>query len=186
MSSYLDSSLHEQYLPEDTARQWPIISQHPSIAPSEAVRTYAESEYLPKLIHAWQAVESITKYRWKCTSYWRNSPTHQHGEALDIAPDISDASNHLYAVTNGSDPVLYKRTSLMRALQRVCESMPWTSYLVGFFVECDHIHIQLLQRTPEQEAAGLNAIVIKWKQTKDAYSDSSERILLPMTKGKGF
>lgn len=155
---------------------WPIVSQDPSYGTTSQGRS-AQAEFLPELIKMWQHIEKTTGFRWKSTSYWRNSPSHRRGYALDIAPDIAASANHAYAVTHMSDPVLYKREKLMRLLQRAASTWDGNpSYTYGVFVEPDHIHLHLL--TPDKYAGQMR--VVKWKVVKPAYSDSEQRMKLNM------
>lgn len=153
-----------------------IVNQDIS-AISAADLAYVKSEYLPILIKVWKIVEAHTGFRWKSTSYIRESPSHKIGVALDIAPDISPASKHLYAVENLSDPVLYKREPLMRLLQSAVKRIPIFKYDVGLFVEPDHIHIGLFAR----EGQPSNRL-FKWGTYKPIYPDSAERMKLPLIK----
>lgn len=155
---------------------WDVLSQNPDVAPAHE-KQYAEKHYLPELVKAWQAIERETGYRWKCTSYWRLSPSHSTGAALDIAPDIASNSTKFYAVNNNSDPVLYKREEMIRDLQRVAADYPvHKDYLIGVFIEPDHLHIQLLH--PEEGAGGMR--IVKWKVAKPVYGDTESRMRLPM------
>lgn len=154
--------------------KWPIVSQHPQIAPVDE-RKHAERVYLPLLIRLWQLIESGTGYRWKSTSYWRNSPSHRRGYALDIAPDVAPSAAMAYAVSKRSDPVLYKRTALIRALQRVAQNNALPGYTAGIFIEPDHLHLHLFPPTP-----GPKIRVAKWKVPKESYPDTLERMKLPM------
>lgn len=156
---------------------WPVYSQHPFIAKGPD-KAYAESHYLPELKKAWAHIERTTGYRWKCTSYWRNSPSHRLGVSLDIAPDISAKSDHLYAVSKNSDPVLYKRTALIRKLQHAARTYTGGTYMVGVFIEPDHLHLQVLQAEPKK---GFMRIV-KWKVAKPIYPDTYQRMALPIMK----
>lgn len=157
---------------------WPLLSQDPKIASLEQ-RQYAIAHYLPLLINIWKAIEHQTQFKWKCTSYWRASPTHRTGAGLDIAPDISDKSSHLYAVNNFSDPVLYKRTALIRHLQMVAHSYSVPHYDLGIFIEPDHLHLQILTRAMVANPNG-RIYVVKWKGPKMSYSDTNSRMRLPM------
>lgn len=139
---------------------------------------YSEKEYLPELIRIWQTVERETGYRWKCTSYWRHSPSHSKGYALDIAPDISPDSERDYAVNQGSDPVLYKRVKLVRTLQKVARKFRPTKYDVGIYIEPDHLHLQLF--APEGKDHPLRVRLFKWKIVKPVYADSAIRSNLPL------
>jgi len=153
---------------------WVVPSQHPDIA-GPTVRAFAEAHYLPVLIKVWQDVERTTGYRWKATSYWRNSPSHSRGCSLDIAPDIAPAVQHKYAVASMSDPVLYKREKLIRRLQQLARSKKYRPYSVGLFVEPDHIHIQLIDPQGRPTVR-----VLKWKLVKPSYPDSAKRSKLPL------
>lgn len=167
------------YIKSDNNRQWPIISQHPEVA-NPSMKAESEREYLPELVHIWKAIEKATGYRWRSTSYWRMSPSHSRGISLDIAPDIAAADVDKYAVTYGSDPVLYKRERLLRDLQEVCAS--YTSlndeYSIGIFVEPDHLHMQVFSSSELTTPARL----YKWKVAKQDYADTDKRMELPLIK----
>jgi hypothetical protein len=154
---------------------YPIVSQNPEI-PTPDVKAYAESHYLPELVRAWKAIEQGTGYRWKSTSYWRRSPTHVHGEALDLAPDIAPSAAKYYAVTHLSDPVLYKRLTLLKKLINVAHNFRPGPYTIGVFIEPDHLHVQVLKK--EVFHPGMR--IVRWKQEKPVYSDTSSRIKLPL------
>lgn len=165
------------YLPG--ARNWPIVSQDRGIAPPEVTRE-AEEKALPALVALWQAIEQATGYRWRCTSYWRKSPSHVTGTALDIAPDIDSASEKYYAVNNGSDPVLYKREALVRDLQRVAKTFSLPAFNAGIFIEPDHLHLQLFHR----ESGSPPTRVFKWRVPKPVYGDTLQRMQLPLIRTK--
>jgi len=165
------------YLPSDRKHLWPIVSQHKGIA-TPADTESAEKVYLPELVNAWQIIEKTTGYRWKSTSYWRKSPSHHRGIALDIAPDIAAGSINYYAVTNGSDPVLYKREKLLRDLQHVCAIFHTLdpNLSIGIFVEPDHLHLQVFERAELQTPCRL----YKWKIAKHSYADTLSRMEMPL------
>lgn len=154
---------------------WPIVSQDPDVAP-KYVKDHAERRYLPELVRAWKHIEQTSGFKWKSTSYWRKSPSHQHGVALDIAPDIAPSAEDKYAVTHMSDPVLYKREKLIRKLQVAAHSFEPGPYLIGVFIEPDHLHMQVL--TPD--SSGLGMRIIKWKVPKPVYGDTEQRMRLPL------
>jgi hypothetical protein len=161
-------------------KYFPIYSQNPSIAGSE--RQKIEANFLPALIFLWHLVEEYTGHAWKCTSYWRNSPSHRHGYALDIAPDIAPRSERYYAFSKMSDPVLYKRTPLMTALQKMAKDPRLSSrhwpFVFSAAVEPDHIHLSLF--APDQRRSLDNVSILKWKVEKPIYPDSKNRMNLPM------
>lgn len=154
---------------------WPIYSQDRGIA-SPDVTKEAETRALPALVKLWQAIEAQTGYKWRCTSYWRNSPSHVTGTALDIAPEVSEASEKYYAVTNASDPVLYKRERLIRDLQDVAKMFRLPEFHAGIFIEPDHLHLQLFHR----EQGSPPTRVFKWKVPKPVYGDTLQRMRLPL------
>jgi hypothetical protein len=161
-------------------RYFPIHSQNPEIGGSK--KRFAEDNYLPALIFLWYLVEQYTGHRWKCTSYWRDSPSHQHGYALDIAPDIAPHASKYYAFSHRSDPVLYKRLPLMQALQRLARdprlgARHWP-FTFSTAVEPDHIHLSLFAR--DNRSSDQNVSVLKWKVAKPLYPDTYERMKLPM------
>lgn len=156
------------------------INQHPQVAGRRKIAL--QRKYLPELLRIWNLVEFYTGYRWRGTSYWRKSPSHQTGRALDIAPDIAPSAKSEYAVFKGSDPVLYKRTKLIRALQRLSRDQnPLKSNVViAMAIEPDHIHIHVMDREQEQGVDSQRIRVVKWKVRKPIYSDTDERMNLPM------
>lgn len=167
-----------QYYHKDKLKRWPLVSQHPQIA-SISQQEKAETYFLPILMAAWQQIEQLTGHRWQATSYWRDSPSHRRGEALDLAPEIHPQVYSQYAVNRGSDPVLYKREALMRALQQLAVAFPYHApYSLGVYVEPDHLHLQVMKTegdTPEVR-------IFKWKQPKYAYADTNQRLNLPLLK----
>lgn len=149
-----------------------IVNQQPNALLDHSVPRIA----LPLLLKATKCIEDATGHRWKVTSYIRESPSHKTGWALDIAPDISKKSERYYAVTRLSDPVLYKRVPLIRFLQQVVRNTSFRPYVLGVFIEPDHLHMQLFRSTyslPEN-------MLFKWKQPKPVYSDTAQRMLLPL------
>lgn len=138
----------------------------------------ADYTYLPVLLKLTSAIELATGYGWKVTSFVRQSPSHQFGVSLDIAPDLSASSFPSYSVAYGSDPVLYKRETLIRALQEVAARWVYPENDLGIFIEPDHLHLQIFANG----GASGTIRVIKWKQVKNCYRDSSERINLPLMK----
>jgi len=170
--------MYTQFLPADRGCRWPIVSQHPNVA-SINVKHAAEHAYLPRLVALWQAIESASGHRWNTTSYWRESPSHSRGEALDIAPTIHPFVKNQYAVYHGSDPVLYKREPLIRQLQQVARLFRFhLPYSMGIYIEPDHLHLQVIKPTGQVPEVR----VFKWKQPKYAYADTLTRIQLPLIK----
>lgn len=134
---------------------------------------------LPILLKLWGAVEKWSGHRWKATSFVRktDAPSHYDGSALDIAPDFTVSSQKQYAGNRRSDPVLYKREPLMRALQSVAQNtINDSDYDIGLFVEPDHIHMGLF--IPSGPVRQIR--VIKWGVEKPYYPDSLSRMKLPM------
>jgi len=125
------------------------------------------------------AIETETGYRWRVTSFIRESPNHKMACALDIAPDIARDSMKHYAVFKQSDPVLYKRIPLIKDLQRVCHyENPYSDTRFGIFIEPDHLHLQVFDVYPGQTS---DIRLFKWKQPKEIYPDTLDRMELPMT-----
>lgn len=153
-----------------------IVSQAPGVI-KEADRAVSRDVYLPMFLLFWQALEEATGFAWKCTSYIRNSPSHKTGQAFDLAPDIADSSTALYAVYNGSDPVLYKREPLIRALQSL-RNASFGPVPLGVFIEPDHLHVQVLA---EGQGEQFPTSTVKWKISKPIYGDTYDRMQLPMT-----
>jgi len=162
-----------------TVPQFPsyeVVSQT-RYAINPALRQQAEARYLPVLVKVWRAVELATGHRWMSTSYWRDSPSHQHGIALDIAPDIEESAKPKYAVTKMSDPILYKREPLIRALQTLVSTSFDPEYHIGIFIEPDHLHIQFIQSDSKYPTE-----IIKWGDVKPLYPDSIHRVKLGLIK----
>lgn len=159
-----------------TSNSWEIVSQDRSLFPLSVVRN-AEKHYLPSLTRLWQAIEAETGYRWRCTSYWRKSPSHKTGSALDIAPDIADIDKPRYAVYKASDPTLYKVRKLLRSLQRVARRGIDSPYNLGIYIEPDHLHLQVMQTPPDEDP---RIEVFKWKIPKPVYGDTLSRMKEPM------
>jgi hypothetical protein len=156
-------------------RGWEIVSQNP-----EYWKEFTTLAYLNTLLDVCEAIENATGHKWMITSFLRDSPSHRRSVSIDLAPLISAASSHLYAVTNGSDPVLYKREPLIRSLQDVCRMMPTDMpFDIGIFIEPDHLHVQAF--TKENPTDPSQVRLYKWKQPKPVYSDTHARMLLPMT-----
>jgi hypothetical protein len=151
-----------------------FVSQDPTVISSHD-RAVLEQEHLPAFVRIWRAIEKATGFRWKCTSLIRPSPNHRSGHAFDLAPDIHPDAEHLYAVHSLSDPVLYKREPLIRALQTLRD----TTFIrapkqMAIFLEPDHLHIQVVSDADHPTS------IIKWKVPKPVYPDTYERMTLPM------
>lgn len=156
-----------------------IVSQQPH-AIQEQYRAATVVKFLPQFIAIWAAIEQATGHRWKNTSYIRDSPSHRRGQAFDLAPDIAKDSEMQYSVTHNSDPVLYKREPLIRALQSL-KDVDFSgdgSNKIGLFIEPDHIHVQIL--SPNDPAQTNATSTIKWKVAKPLYPDTYDRMGLPM------
>lgn len=149
-----------------------IISQNPRAL----TNPQAEVLYLPILLNIMNAIEQATGHKWRTTSYVRQSPSHQHGISLDIAPDMTDDAKDMYAAENNSDPVLYKREGLIRPLQSVAHKFSVPNHDAGIFIEPDHLHLQLFT-TPNARG---RLSVVKWGVAKLCYSDTKERMTLPL------
>lgn len=152
-----------------------ILSQEPSVI-GEADLVATTVSYLPSFLRIWSDIENATGHRWKCTSYIRNSPSHALGQAFDLAPDIADSATHLYAVHNNSDPVLYKRVRLIRALQTLRHNV-YGPKPFGIFIEPDHLHVQVLAKGSGER---FPLSVIQWKIAKPIYPDTFKRMALPI------
>lgn len=167
-------------LPKFRVGQFEIVSQQPDIM-SDRDRAEAVIRFLPQFLAIWCDIERVTGHRWKNTSYIRDSPSHSVGHSFDLAPDIADSARSNYAVYNGSDPVLYKREPLVKALQQlknVQYSADGTN-TIGIFIEPDHLHLQVLE--PPVSKGYLNPVV-KWQIPKDVYSDTRERMNMPVVR----
>jgi hypothetical protein len=149
-----------------------IVNQEPSAIKDKSVIPI----FLPRLLALVTAVEQFTGYQWNVTSYIRKSPSHEKGYAIDIAPSIAPKSRHLYAVYRRSDPVLYKRTKLIRQLQQLCRHYVDPSFDIGIYIEPDHLHMQLFAPSSGRPQTRL----FKWRLIKPIYPDSSRRSELPM------
>lgn len=162
-----------------------IISQHP-LALKGSDRNDVVSSWLPIFMYVWREIERVTSHRWKCTSYIRNSPSHSLGQSMDLAPDIAPSAMSNYGVYRQSDPVLYKRVPLIRALQSLNFDPHTDEYLIegipsyvgiGLFIESDHIHMQILSKDESAQRFS----VVKWGIAKPLYSDTYQRKVLPFT-----
>lgn len=163
----------------------PVVNQNSSVITKDDLHMLADV-YFPAFLRYWIALENTTGYQWRVTSLVRDSVSHQVGQAVDFAPDISDASHNLYAVSRQSDPVLYKREPLLRHLQRLVPvnfsgNGPVVS--LGTYVEPDHLHVQVLRNTPNGRFENK---LIKWGITKPLYGDTYERAKLPLIGEKGL
>jgi len=138
---------------------------------------------LPLLLSAANDIIAATGYRWKPTSLLRRSPSHSKALSIDLAPDIAKESEHLYAVTSMSDPVLYKREGLIRDLQKLSASKGSSRYpganntVLGIFIEPDHLHVQVFDQIRQSD---LLFTIVKWGQAKPCYHDTLERSSLPL------
>lgn len=155
-------------------RGWTIISQqpHPRLSPVHQARSF-----LDELLDAAAKIEIATGYKWEVTAWIKQSPSHKYGISLDLSPSFTARGKRHYAAFQGSDPVLYKREPLLRALQALCRNYKPLHHDIGIFIEPDHLHVQLF--APDQ---GRKFSVIKWKQPKALYSDTLSRMQLPLTK----
>lgn len=151
---------------ESIPLKWKYL--HPSVPRSCVMKR------LKQLVTVWRLVEEATGHRWRLTSFIRHSPNHQFASAIDIAPSIAEDSEQYYAVSKSSDPVLYKRIPMIRALQTVCKE--WNhSYAVGIYIENHHLHLQLFDHP------GPLCQLYKWKGPAKGYPDTFLRMKLPMT-----
>lgn len=145
-----------------------VLSQQP-YAITEEDRHMSATNYLPAFIAIQHDIEQVTGYRWRNTSYIRISPNHQTGHAFDLAPEFDSESLPHYAVSRGSDPVLYLRPALYRALSRL-KFKRYGPFTIGIFIESDHLHLQILKYTPP-----FGVQVVKWGAVKPLYADSIKR-----------
>lgn len=147
-----------------------IRNQNPEFS-----KTTPAHSILPLLLRLTTAVEQYTGHAWRVTSYLRDSPSHRLATALDIAPDIAADSWSHYAVSRQSDPVLYKREPLLRALQALASEVDPAPYSYAIFIEPDHLHLQLMQVEDIPRIS-----IVKWGIEKPIYPDSKERMRLPL------
>lgn len=151
----------------------------PNPVPMNSDTRYA---VLHELLIAWKLLERYTGFSWRATSYVRDSPSHSRAVSLDVAPNIAEKAWHRYAVSKLSDPVLYKRAKLIRKIQQLCRHQsPTMPVDVGFYIEPDHIHIQVFQKLHHNPQYR----VIKFGIVKPCYHDSAERSQLPLIDGSG-
>lgn len=170
--SLIRSSLQPQF--NLGAYSW--TSQNPDIL-SAKVRNYVVPTYLPAMQLLWHDIESVTGFKWKCTSYLRDSPSHSKGQSFDLAPDIAPSARSNYAVYRGSDPVLYKRQELVNRLQKLKNRVYSPYFSFGIFLEPDHLHIQVLSNKGNSHPVSIN----KWQIAKPIYADTFSRMKLPVT-----
>lgn len=152
-----------------------VVSQEPNAITAADLKATCQT-YLPMFITLWADIERVTGHRWKCTSYIRRSPSHQRGHAFDLAPDLDPADAHAYAVSQGSDPVLYKRAPLIAALKRLV-NCSYGPVPLGIFIEPDHLHVQVLNPDSGERYP---TSVVAWPIPKPIYPDTLERMRLPM------
>lgn len=157
-----------------------VISQEPQVI-GEADKAATCSTYLPMFICLWHDIEQVTGHRWKCTSFIRNSPSHQRGHAFDLAPDLDPKDASGYAVTRRSDPVLYKRAPLIRALNQLVQ-ISYGPVPLGIFIEPDHLHVQVLNPNSGERYP---TSVVAWPIPKPIYPDTLLRMKLPMLSETG-
>jgi len=177
-------------LPSPSQSSWTVgnftfVSQNPEFITRPIARANVEKNVLP-FITIWSDIERVTGHRWRCTSFLRQSPSHADGNAFDIAPDFTARSLPLYAASRGSDPVLYKRSILIRSLQL----LKLNDYFSGAFdqqgtervgtviaIEPDHLHIGRVLLGPVNVTP---TVILKWRIVKPVYSDSGVRSKLPL------
>jgi len=177
-------------LPSATASRWEVgnftfISQNPD----HVNRPHAADNIrfnIEPFIAVWSDIERVTGHRWRCTSFLRKSPSHDDGNAFDLAPDFSPSAQLLYSASQGSDPVLYKRPQLIRALQLLklndyFSDFPGstTGHRVGMVIaiEPDHLHVGRVVLGPTNTTP---TVILKWRVVKPVYRDSAARSRLPM------
>jgi hypothetical protein len=178
-----DNGLQDQFLAKSKMKsfvvgQYRVISQDPSAVKTDD-REQSARLYLPQFLLFWHDLEQATGYRWKNTSYLRNSPSHRVGHAFDLAPDLDPQSEQYYAVYNNSDPVLYKRNTLVQILQtlRNNDYSVDGSNKLGVFIEPDHLHVQVIAA---DGGGDYPTNVIKWQVPKPIYPDTYSRMALPV------
>lgn len=161
----------------------PVINQDPNVV-SDSNLIISVEKYLPAFVRFWAALESITGHQWKVTSYLRNSISHSLGQAIDFAPVIAPSSERFYSVYNNSDPVLYKREPLLRALQQLMpiEYSADKDFSLGVYIEPDHLHVQAIRRTVD---GGIPNKLVKWGIEKPLYPDTSQRAKMPLIGTQG-
>jgi len=161
-----------------------VINQDPRVISPADMRSLKQL-YFPAFIRFWSALEGVTGHRWKATSLIRDSISHSIGQAIDLAPEIAARDENKYGVYRNSDPVLYKREPLIRALQSLMpiEFVPSKQFSLGVYIEPDHLHIQAIHRI--ETGLSKNKLV-KWGIEKPIYPDTSTRARLPMIGPKGL
>lgn len=152
-----------------------IVSQDPNVITVDDA-DFTCSQVLPSFILIWHDIERVTGYRWKCTSYIRNAPSHKRGHSIDLAPDWSVVDKYRYGVARGSDPVIWKRLPLINALLTLKDNH-YGAYPFAACLESDHIHLQVFE--PGSTIGSFD--VVKWGQAKPIYKDTYQRIKLPDT-----
>jgi len=154
-----------------------VLSQDPTIL-AASLHPVVRDKYLPQFIQFWKDLERATGYRWKNTSYIRDSPSHKIGHAFDLAPDVASSAQQHYAVYRGSDPVLYKRLPLIAKLQTM-RNLDYSNgqNKLGVFIEPDHLHVQVMS---SQGGGDYPINVASWKIPKPIYADTNERMNLPV------
>lgn len=124
-------------------------------------------EKASRLWAAKQWLDSITPIGWRVTSYIRNSPNHKTRSALDVAPYADKKKiGAKYSLKSMRDPLLPNRIELLNELLKHSSTSPKG---VAYFVETDHIHIQLMK--DEDQAP----IIVRWPGPKNScYAKADE------------
>lgn len=84
---------------------------------------------------------AATGISWRFTSFIRNSPNHKIGNAIDLAPFSLERVPNAYGYLAGVDPLLTQRPLVLEYLTKVAINGPDG---LGYFLETDHIHLNLL------------------------------------------
>lgn len=130
-----------------------------------------------------KSIVQSTRHLWKYSSYIYSSYSHSTGYAWDLVPDISRTSRHLYAHNYQSDPVLFNRAFLVRALQGVARdpflkrlllrASPLVTLVIA--IEQNHLHIGLYRNETYKEFTYPNNVRV-WKYDETVkYNDHTLR-----------
>lgn len=129
---------------------------------------------LSALLEINEAVNNATGFDWIVSSYFRDSPSHKKWGALDLAPLVAVRDRPKYAFYAGQDPSLDLRPVLFRRLSRAVKSIRRNfPFDFGIFIENDHLHVQLFERT--DASAPRIGMVCKWGKPNPLYLDSAAR-----------
>jgi hypothetical protein len=113
-----------------------------------------------------------SNFKWKLTSWIRNSPSHKTGLAFDIAPDLLE--NKTYGVSRRKDPFLNFRKDFIVKLKLIQPFLINQDFIPVIFVESDHLHIYLYENNSDNRnlLSTKELVVSIDKDRDDIYRDA--------------